>query len=117
MFEHFSARGVDRFSVGLSRIHVFLQHYRLLHLYLIFCLVDRRLHVALRLQSLLTTLALRPALAGFLIGYSFFVACLAVVQPVTALGLVGLGFAAVIVTQGLSRFIETHLRSLALICF
>ena len=116
MLEHFSAGGVDRFGVGLSRVHVFLQHYRLLHLYLIFCLVDRRPHVALRLQPLLATLALRHALAGSFIGYSLFVACPVVVQPVTALGLVGIGFA-VIVAQRLSRFIEAHLRGLALIFF
>lgn len=109
MLEHFSAGGVDRFGVGLSRVHVFLQHYRLLHLYLILCLVDRRPHVALRLQPLLATL-------GSFIGYSFLVACPVVVQPVTALGFMGIGFA-VIVAQGLSRFIEAHLRGLALIFF
>ena len=71
-------------------------------------LVDGRLHVALSLQSLFTTLALGYTLTRSLVRYSFLVTTLVIVMTAVRLGL------AVVAQEGPILFVEAHLGTLSL---
>lgn len=56
---HLAAGRIDRFGVGLTRLDILFEHYRLLHFYLVLCLVYYSFYVCLGVQALFSTFALQ----------------------------------------------------------